>query len=390
MVVSAALGAGALWSSGAMTLSEQEAAPVAKSKSDATTSDQLKDIKPDFEALILKNQEAICEGIAKLDGKEFRVDSWERPNGHGMGRSMVLQDGNVFEKAGVNVSVVRGTLSPAAAKAMRSRGKETGSGEEPPFFAAGISLVIHPKNPMAPTVHLNYRYFEVIDDSGKTSWWFGGGSDLTPSYLREEDAIEFHSDLKAVCDKHDPEYFGKFKKWCDEYFYNPHRKESRGVGGIFFDDLDQRPANADPKLDDREAIFAFSSDCLTSFLPTYLKIMQRRKDEPFTEKQKEWQALRRGRYVEFNLVYDRGTKFGLNTPKNVRIESMLVSLPLHARWEYMHEVKPGSEEDKLEQVLRTPRDWAVDKNELKNASFEDIMAELTKRSKAQAEQKKQE
>ena len=186
---------------------------------------------------------------------------------------------------------------------------------------------------MAPTVHLNYRYFEVTDPkTGEVTWWFGGGADLTPAYLFEEDAVEFHSALKRQCDKHDPALFARFKKWCDEYFYNPHRDETRGVGGIFFDDLEERPQLADARLDDRTAISRFSADCLASFGPAYIAIMQRRKDMPFTEQQKEWQQIRRGRYVEFNLVYDRGTKFGLTTPKNARIESILVSMPLTARW----------------------------------------------------------
>jgi len=344
------------------------------------------DVKPKFEAFVLELQDNICDAISQLDGHSFHEDKWDRPDNNGGGRSRVLQDGKVFEKAGVNVSIVKGRLPPAAVKQMRSRGKDlSATGQDPPFYAAGISLVIHPHNPMAPTVHLNYRYFEVTDpDSGKVTWWFGGGSDLTPSYLFEDDCIEFHSSLKEACDKHDDSYFPRFKKWCDEYFYNPHREECRGVGGIFFDDLDTRPAKADKNLDDRQAILAFSRQCLESFIPSYLTIMKRRKDMPFTKEQKEWQQLRRGRYVEFNLVYDRGTKFGLATPKNARIESILVSLPLTARWEYQHQVKPGSEEERIQQVLKTPRDWAVDTSKLKDVSFSAIMQELARRASGSA------
>jgi len=306
-----------------------------------------------------KAQARITDALADLDGTPFREDAWTRGENHGGGWSRVLQDGNVFEKAGVNVSVVRGELSPQALKAMCATGRLQGlDGRHCQFFAAGLSLVIHPKNPMAPTAHLNYRYFEVTDDEGEQArWWVGGGADLTPSYLFEEDAVDFHSALKSACDKHDDSYYGRFKQWCDEYFYIPHRKESRGVGGIFFDDLCTRPALAPAGRDDRDALMDFCLECLDTFAPTYTSIVRRRKDSPFTPVQKEWQQMRRGRYVEFNLMYDRGTKFGLNTPDNTRIESVLMSLPLTARWEYCHEVEEGSEEHKLLEVLRTPRDW---------------------------------
>jgi coproporphyrinogen III oxidase len=218
------------------------------------------------------------------------------------------------------------------------------------FFAAGLSIVLHPKNPMAPTVHLNYRYFETANPDGSSNaWWFGGGSDLTPSYLFDEDAIHFHSLLKGACDKHDKAYYPRFKKWCDEYFNNKHRGESRGVGGIFFDDLDETEK-------DQEQLFSFVKDCLATFLPSYLPIIQKRKDMPYTEHEKNWQQIRRGRYVEFNLVHDRGTSFGLNTPGS-RVESILMSLPLSARWQYMHQPEPGSKEDRLLNVLKKPIQW---------------------------------
>ena len=216
-----------------------------------------------------------------------------------------------------------------------------------PFFAAGISSVMHPHNPMAPTMHFNYRYFETEEWNGiEPKWWFGGGTDLTPSYIFEEDVRHFHSTYKEACDRHDASYYPRFKKWCDEYFRIPHRDETRGVGGIFFDDLCDRP---------KDEIFAFSSDCCDAVCESYLPLVARRKDMNFTEKNKEWQQMRRGRYVEFNLVYDRGTTFGLRT--GGRIESILMSIPLTARWEYCHEPEEGSDEMRLLDATRTPVDW---------------------------------
>jgi coproporphyrinogen III oxidase len=312
--------------------------------------------RDNMEMLIKSVQDEICDAIAKCDGeKAFLEDSWQRKEGGG-GRSRVLQDGKVFEKAGVNVSVVHGKLSKAAVQAMKSRGKDELEGEDLPFFACGVSLVIHPKNPKAPTSHANYRMFEVIipardGKEEKRVWWYGGGADLTPSYLYEEDAQHFHRTLKDVCDKHDKSYYPEFKSWCDRYFFIPHRGETRGVGGIFFDDLTETDTRS------REDIFAFVSDAAHAFVEGYVPIVEKRKDEAFSEEEKVWQQLRRGRYVEFNLVYDRGTKFGLATPGS-RIESILMSLPLTARWEYMNTPEAGSPEDKLLQVLRNPRDWA--------------------------------
>ncbi|KAG5457428.1 MAG: Coproporphyrinogen III oxidase [Olpidium bornovanus] len=240
----------------------------------------------------------------------FLVDEWKRPEG-GDGVSCVLQDGKVFQKAGVLVSVVYGTLPEAAVKQMRSERSKDLKGDGPfPFFAAGISLVVHPRNPFAPTVHLNYRYFEIEDEeTGEaTLWWFGGGTDLTPAYLFEEDAEHFHATIKRACDANSPRYYPEFKEWCDRYFYLPHRKECRGVGGIFYDDQ-----AGDGTLADRERLFALARDCGRAFVPSYVPIVRRRKDMPYTEENLRWQQLRRGRYVEFNLVQDRGTKFGLTT-----------------------------------------------------------------------------
>ena len=288
-------------------------------------------------------QDAICRALTEIDGGRFQEDTWERPGGGG-GWSRVLQEGQVFEKAGVNVSVVHGTLSEQAASAMRARRADVPDDRR--FFATGISLVLHPHNPMCPTVHANFRYFELGDG---VACWFGGGADLTPSYLFEEDAQHFHGVWKQACDSHDPTYYPRFKAWCDDYFYLPHRGERRGIGGIFFDDLEPDPQH------DLTARFAFVQSCCAAFLPSYLPILERRKDAKFTEQQRAWQQIRRGRYVEFNLVYDRGTLFGLKT--NARIESVLMSLPLTARWEYDHHPEPTSDEGRLVAVLREPRAW---------------------------------
>lgn len=303
-----------------------------------------------MEQFIQQKQDEIVRALEAIDGKSFVVDKWERPNGGG-GISCVLQDGNVFEKAGVNISVVYGSLPRAAIAKMRVNHKALDPDVESlEFFAAGLSLVLHPHNPMAPTVHLNYRYFETANPDGSTNaWWFGGGTDLTPSYLFDEDVIHFHRSIKDACDAHDKDYYTRFKKWCDDYFHVKHRSETRGVGGIFFDDLDETEKDA-------ESLFAFVQTCLGAFLPSYIPIIQKRKDMPYTEKEKNWQQLRRGRYVEFNLVHDRGTAFGLNTP-GARVESILMSLPLTARWQYQHEPEKGGREERLLRVLREPVDW---------------------------------
>ncbi|XP_066325693.1 oxygen-dependent coproporphyrinogen-III oxidase, chloroplastic-like [Miscanthus floridulus] len=314
-----------------------------------------------FERMIRRVQANVCAELEAVEGGTsnngggggalFREDAWTRPGGGG-GISRVLQGGRVFEKAAVNVSVVYGVMPPEAYRAARPEVAAAG-GEKAgpvPFFAAGISSVIHPVNPFAPTVHFNYRYFETEapkDAPGAPrQWWFGGGTDLTPSYIIEEDVKHFHSVQKQVCDNYDPSFYPRFKKWCDDYFYIKHRGERRGVGGIFFDDLNDY---------DQETLLHFATDCADSVLPAYIPIVERRKDTLFTEEHKAWQQLRRGRYVEFNLVYDRGTTFGLKT--GGRIESILVSLPLTARWEYDHKPEVGSEEWKLLDTCINPREW---------------------------------
>src|SRR5215470_6229155 len=247
-------------------------------------------------------QDRISVALEALDGRaRFREDSWTRPGGGG-GRSRVIEDGALFEKAGVNFSDVHGELSEEVARTMPGDGRA--------FRATGISLVLHPASPMIPTVHANFRCFQRPGAA-----WFGGGADLTPYYPRREDVVHFHATLKAACDRHDPSFYPRFKKQCDEYFYLPHRGETRGVGGLFFDYLQG----------DLEAHFAFVRDLGDAFLPSYGPIAERRRNEPFGEREREFQLIRRGRYVEFNLIYDRGTIFGLRT--GGRIESILMSLP---------------------------------------------------------------
>jgi coproporphyrinogen III oxidase len=279
-----------------------------------------------------KLQDRICAGLARHDGQDFREDAWQRPGGGG-GRTRVLVEGNVFEKAGVNFSNVHGEFSEEFAAQVPGEGRE--------FRAAGISLVLHPRNPFVPTVHANFRLLMK-----GARWWFGGGSDLTPYYPFREDVIHFHRTWKSVCERHPPPVdYARFKKWCDEYFYLPHRQEPRGVGGIFFDYLEGS----------FQALFAFVRDCGDHFLDAYLPIAERRKDIPYAEREREFQQFRRGRYVEFNLLYDRGTVFGLKT--GGRIESILMSLPPLVRWGYDYHPEPGSREAELFAFLK-PRDWA--------------------------------
>ncbi|XP_066455258.1 oxygen-dependent coproporphyrinogen-III oxidase, mitochondrial [Eleutherodactylus coqui] len=301
-----------------------------------------------MELMIMETQAEVCRALQAADGGAgFTVDRWQRAEGGG-GVSCVLQDSKIFEKAGVNVSVVHGYLSEEAIQQMRSRGKDLKTKDgKLPFCAMGVSSVIHPKNPHVPTIHFNYRYFEVEEADGNKQWWFGGGTDLTPTYLNLEDVTHFHQTLKEACDKHNPGFYPKFKKWCDNYFFIKHRGERRGVGGIFFDDLDS-PS--------REELFQFVKSCAKAVVPCYIPIVDRHKNDSFSPEEKMWQQLRRGRYVEFNLVYDRGTKFGLATPGS-RIESILMSLPLTARWEYMHIPAADSREAEILEVLREPKDW---------------------------------
>jgi coproporphyrinogen III oxidase len=256
-----------------------------------------------------------------------------------------MEGGRVFAKAGVNVAVVHGAMR--AEEIQAATGHTGGAGQPREFFATGVSAVLHPCNPMVPGVHANFRYFELGGGRKPGSWWFGGGADLTPCYLFDEDVTHFHGRLKEVCDRHDLSFYPRFKKWCDDYFYIPHRSEHRGVGGIFFDRLNDR---------DPADLLAFVSACADAFLPSYLPIVEARKDAPFADAHKRWQAYRWGRYVEFNLVCDRGTAFGLRS--GGRTGSVLMSLPPVASWVSGHEPAPGTEEARLAAVLRRPRQWA--------------------------------
>lgn len=305
--------------------------------------------KSRFEKIIRTAQDSIVAEIEKIDGKKFHQDAWTRADGGG-GITRVLQDGNVWEKAGVNVSVVYGSMPPEAYRSAVGNPEAMKGKDEAgrvPFFAAGISSVCHPKNPHAPTMHFNYRYFETEEWNGiPGQWWFGGGTDITPSYLYKEDMEHFHGTYKNICDKHDPAYYEKFSKWCDDYFLIKHRGERRGLGGIFFDDLNDK---------DPETILSFSEECVNNVVNAYCPLVTKHMDDEFTEEQKQWQQLRRGRYVEFNLVYDRGTTFGLKT--GGRIESILMSLPLTASWMYDMNPKEGTPEWDLLDACKNPRKW---------------------------------
>jgi len=301
-------------------------------------------IKTKFEKLIADLQNSICNEIELLDGKaKFREDVWTREGGGG-GFTRVLENGNIFEKAGVNRSAVHGEVTPALAAQLKTKGSH--------FFATGISLVIHPLSPMVPTTHANFRYFELYDGSkNKIDSWFGGGADLTPYYLFEEDAIHFHKTFKVACDQFDSSLYPKFKMHCDDYFNNTHRSnERRGVGGIFYDYM--RPN----ENQNEEFLFKFSETCGKAFTKSYLPIVERTKSLSFGEEQIRWHELRRGRYVEFNLIHDRGTIFGLKS--NGRTESILMSLPPRVRFDYDDKPKPGSREEELVKVLKNPKEWS--------------------------------
>lgn len=299
-------------------------------------------MKDQFYSYIQTLQQQITSRLELLDSKsKFREDLWSRPEGGG-GRTRIMEQGKVFEKAGVNISAVHGTLPDSMQHML-----QVGAAD---FFACGLSLVIHPINPFVPTVHANWRYFEMYDSDGNISQqWFGGGQDLTPYYLFEDDAIHFHQVCKSACDRHDLSFYPQYKKQCDTYFRNSHRNEARGIGGLFFDYL---KAKEDFSL---AQWYSFVTEVGNSFLDAYIPIVERRMDMPFTPENRTWQEIRRGRYVEFNLVHDKGTLFGLKT--NGRIESILMSLPPHVQWHYDHRPAAGSEEEKLVHVLQVPREW---------------------------------
>jgi len=299
-------------------------------------------MKDKFFKYIHELQETITTKLEAVDGKaKFQEDIWKRPEGGG-GRTRVIENGAVFEKGGVNISGVHGKLPDSMQKYFGV--------EDADFFACGLSLVLHPTNPMVPTVHANWRYFEMYDKDGNiVDQWFGGGQDLTPYYLFDDDAMHFHQTCKTACDKHHPEFYRKYKARCDDYFYNAHRNEGRGLGGLFFD-----YCKASDEMT-KQNWYDFVTEVGNSFLEAYVPIVEKRKALPYTTDQRNWQEIRRGRYVEFNLVHDKGTLFGLKT--NGRIESILMSLPPHVQWVYDHNPKVGSEEERLIKILQNPVDW---------------------------------
>jgi coproporphyrinogen III oxidase len=299
-------------------------------------------MKDAFYKYISQLQDQITAGIEQADQKaKFKEDLWDRKEGGG-GRTRVIENGAVFEKGGVNISAVHGALPASMQNYFNVKDCD--------FYACGISLVLHPTSPMVPTVHANFRYFEMYDQQNNiVDQWFGGGLDLTPYYLFEEDAKHFHQVCKTVCDRHDPTFYPQYKAKCDDYFWNAHRNEARGIGGLFFDYC---KATSEKSMQDW---FDFVTDMGNHFLEAYLPIVEKRKKLTYTTEQRDWQEVRRGRYVEFNLVHDKGTLFGLKT--NGRIESILMSLPPHVQWKYNHQPETNSEEEKLLKVLEQPRNW---------------------------------
>ncbi len=288
-------------------------------------------------------QDEICVSLEQTDGKaRFEEELWERDGGGG-GRTRIIQNGNIFEKGGVNFSAVHGHLPHTMKKALNV--------EQDDFFATGVSIVIHPNHPMVPIIHMNIRYFEMPSSfaTGKPVKWFGGGIDLTPHYVFEEDARYFHTYLKSVCDSFYHDFYHRFKLWADDYFFIKHRNETRGIGGIFYDRL---TANDDLSW---EQVFEFSKAIGRSFVPIYTELVNRNRDKDFNEEHQLWQYQRRSRYTEFNLVYDAGTRFGLET--NGRIESILMSLPPTAKWVYNYQPAPGSEEEKTLSLLKKGINW---------------------------------
>lgn len=282
-------------------------------------------------------QDQICGALETADGEgKFAQDNWERPGGGG-GRSRVIRHGNIIEKGGVNFSAVWGETPKAILKALNLPPSD--------FYATGVSIVLHPKNPMVPIIHMNVRYFEMSNGV----YWFGGGIDLTPHYINTEDAQFFHAQLKNTCDKFDSTYYPKFKKWADDYFFIKHRNETRGVGGIFFDRLQENDTKS------KQQIFDFVIAVGETFAPTYTQLMTKNSVLAYGEDQIVWQRIRRGRYVEFNLVLDKGTKFGLDT--DGRIESILMSLPPLAGWEYDFQPKPGTSEHDTQLALKKGINW---------------------------------
>ena len=293
------------------------------------------------EKYLLNLQNDICEEFGGLDTKSsFDKDVWEREDGRGSGITRVITNGSLFEKGGVNFSIISGDNMPKSATELRPElaGRK--------FTALGISLVLHPENPFIPTTHANVRFFIAENEEEEPLWWFGGGFDLTPYYGFEEDAIHWHKIANKACEPFGEKVYEKYKKWCDDYFYLSHRDEQRGIGGLFFDDLNEGGF---------DSCFEFMKSIGNHFVEAYKPIVLKRQETPYTEKQKDFQLYRRGRYVEFNLVQDRGTLFGLQS--GGRTESILMSLPPKVKWIYQFNISPNSEEEKLTNYYLKPRDW---------------------------------
>lgn len=314
------------------------------------------------EKLLLDMFEDVCQSVEQIDGSTLTEQRWTKDekgqwiqgeNNNGIIYiDKALRNGNVFEKVGINYVSMQGELPPGMTfqgsnVVKLDKANATGNEKGVPFFATSTSVVIHARNPMVPTAHVNYRYFQLGDGTQPGSWWFGGGGDLTPIYLFEEDAVHFHQLHKEACDKHDPKLYPKFKKWCDEYFYLPHRGEHRGVGGIFFDHLQDR---------DGETLFSFVKTCSEAFIPAYMPIVAKRKDMEFTEQNKYWQRLRRGRYAEFILLHDKGIRFGLASGI-VSTQSVLNCMPGEAFWDYNDQPIADSQEAMLIEVVKNAREW---------------------------------
>jgi len=290
---------------------------------------------------LVQLQESICSDLESIDGRAiFEIDRWTKEDGNGSGITSVICDGNVFEKGGINFSIVQGNKMPKSASAFRPEleGRK--------YTALGVSLVMHPENPYIPTVHANVRFFVAEESGKKPIWWFGGGFDLTPFYGFDEDVVHWHTTAKKACLPFGEKVYSQYKKWCDDYFYLEHRNEQRGIGGLFFDDLNEGGF---------DRCFEFMKSVGDHFSEAYLPIVIKRKDTPYGEKERNFQLYRRGRYVEFNLIYDRGTLFGLQS--GGRTESILMSMPPEVKWPYQFQVEKDSEEGKLYNHYLKPKEW---------------------------------
>jgi coproporphyrinogen III oxidase len=302
-------------------------------------------IRAKTEEFVRQRQQSICQALQNMDDSPIIEEVWTSPDGCTEYTDRILRNGSVFQTIGVNVAVIHGTFTPETALA--ATGGALKVDHALPFYVASLSIVVHAQNPLVPSAHAHYRYFEAGDEKAPECWWFGGGADLTPNYLFDDDAAHFHRVHRDVCDRFDRSYYPRFKKWCDDYFLIVHRGERRGVGGIFFDNLTDH---------DADTLLEFSKQCADAFIPAYLPNVEKRCGLPFTAEQELWRQLRAGRYIEFNLLYERGTTFGLKA--GGRASSILRGLPPQARWEYQQQPTSGSSEARMLEVLAHPREWA--------------------------------